>query len=321
MFFIGVDSGGTKTAFVLADETGKVLARYRSGSGGFFTKGKEGIRILVQEGVQAICEKVGISVNDITFAGLGFPGYGEKPGSEKDILEACEDVIGKGKVVCDCDCYLGWAGSLAMQPGINIVAGTGSICYGVNESGKAARSSGWGAYCDEGSCSWIGGKLIAAFAKESDGRAPCTVLYDMFREHFGITNDTEFIHTLNHEIAGNSDETAKLQYLLKKMYDAGSETAKEIYQEAAKELSISICATAEKLGFDSGYIVSYSGGLFRSGDCILEPLRRETAKHGGVLKPPCFEPEMGALLFAMRGHNPDMDFAEFQFEEIDDVVN
>ena len=41
MFFIGVDSGGTKTAFVLADENGTVKARYRSGSGGFFSRGKE----------------------------------------------------------------------------------------------------------------------------------------------------------------------------------------------------------------------------------------------------------------------------------------
>lgn len=315
MFFIGVDSGGTKTAFVLADESGNVKARYRSGSGGFFSKGKEGIRVLVEEGVQALCKTAGITKADITFAGLGFPGYGEKPGSEKDILEACEEVIGKGKVVCECDCYLGWAGSLGMKPGINIVAGTGSICYGVDENGKAARSSGWGAYCDEGSCSWIGGKLIAAFAKESDGRAPRTVLYEMFREHFGITHDTEFIHTLNHEIAGKSGETAKLQYLLKQMAEAGSKTAKEIYESAAKELALSIRAVAEKLRFGPGYSASYSGGLFRSGDWILNPLGDEVKKNGGQLVQPRFEPEMGALLFAMRGKSPDMDFTNFTFKE------
>lgn len=315
MFFIGVDSGGTKTAFVLADEKGNILARHRSGSGGFFSKGKEGIRTLVEEGVQALCRTAGIGTEEITFAGLGFPGYGEKPGSEKDILEASEDVIGKGKVVCECDCYLGWAGSLGMEPGINIVAGTGSICYGVDADGKAARSSGWGAYCDEGSCSWIGGKLIAAFAKESDGRAPRTILYDMFREHFGITHDTEFIHTLNHEIAGKGGETAKLQYLLKQMAEAGSETAKGIYASAATELALSIRAVAEKLQFAPGYAASYSGGLFRSGEWILKPLRSEVKKNGGELRQPRFEPEIGALLFAIRGKMPDMDFTDFTIKE------
>ena len=29
MLYLGVDSGGTKAAFLLADETGKVYARYR----------------------------------------------------------------------------------------------------------------------------------------------------------------------------------------------------------------------------------------------------------------------------------------------------
>lgn len=137
----------------------------------------------------------------------------------------------------------------------------------------------------------------------------------MFREHFGITHDTEFIHTLNHKIAGKGGETAKLQYLLKQMAEAGSEKAKEIYESAAKELALSIRALAEKLQFAPGYAASYSGGLFRSGEWILNPLRRMVEKNGGELLQPRFEPEMGALLFAMHGKIPEMDFTNFIFQE------
>lgn len=315
MYFLGVDAGGTKTAFVLANERGDIVARLRRGSGGFFGLGQEGLKKLISEGVQTLCETAGIQMADITHAGLGFPGYGEKPGSEAEILAACEAAIGKGKVSCECDCYLGWAGSMAMEPGINIVAGTGSICYGLNAAGQAARSSGWGAYCDEGSCSWIGRRLIGAFTKEADGRSPRTVLCDMFRAHFEIADDTQFIHTLNHEIAGKGSETAKLQYLLKEMFDAGSETAKEIYEQAAKELALSIWAVAQKLGMEA-YQASYSGGLFQSGERILEPLRREVKQRGGTLVTPKFPPELGALLFAMRGYDKQWDFTTLAFTEM-----
>ena len=33
MYFVGVDSGGTKTSFVLANQNGQILARHLSGSG------------------------------------------------------------------------------------------------------------------------------------------------------------------------------------------------------------------------------------------------------------------------------------------------
>jgi len=312
MYFLGVDSGGTKTIFILCDDKGNILARHKSGSGGFLTKGKEGIRILLMEGVREICSIAGIEREEITSAGLGFPGYGEKSGSKADIKQVCEEVIGKGKTHCESDSYLGWAGSLGMKPGINIVSGTGSICFGMNGKGRTARSGGWGAYCDEGSCTWIGGKLTAAFAKESDGRRPRTILYEMYREHFHIKNDVEFIHTWNREIAAKGSEMAKLQYLLRQIYEAGSETAEEIYQSAAEELALSAWAAAQKLGMQQGYRVSYSGGLFKSGDCIIHPLQRCVEKRGGRLFTPRFPPEVGALLFAMHGVLPDKDFQEFK---------
>ena len=52
--------------------------------------------------------------------------------------------------------------------GIVIIAGTGSICYGRNERGQAARSGGWGpVLADEGSGSWIGQKTVRAVMRPS----------------------------------------------------------------------------------------------------------------------------------------------------------
>lgn len=303
MYFLGVDAGGTKTAFVLCDETGKVLARHRGAGGGFLSIGVQGVEKGVREGMLAVCERAGIVPDMITWTGAGFPGYGEVEGSETQILQACRRAVGSDRVTCACDCHLGWAGSMALQPGINIVAGTGSICYGVDEDGKTARSSGWGAYCDEGSCTWIGGRLIAAFAKQSDGRRPRTALYGMFREALEIEEDAYFIHTLNHDIAGKRGETAKLQMLAMRIAQAGDPVAKAIYEDAAAELCEAIVAVAHKLGMADGFTASYSGGLFQSGACITEPLGRLVAQSGGKLQAPAFPPEIGAVLMAMHAYD------------------
>ncbi len=314
MNFLGVDAGGTKTAFLLSDENGTILARHISGTGGFFSNGPAGLIELLEEGIRQISSSAGINKEDITFAAFGFPGYGEAESSEEVITGACEEVIGKGRVCCECDCYLGWCGSLAMEAGINIVAGTGSICYGVNQEGIAARASGWGAYCDEGSCTWLGAKTIGIYAKQADGRLPRTKIYELFREHFAIGEDLLFIHRLNHEIANKGAETAKVQMLLKKAYEVGDVIAAELYREAAKELALSIHAVAKKLGMSGGsFKVSYSGGLFQSGDCILLPLAKEVEQIGGQLVKPKFSPDEGAILFAMKSYHPDMDLSNIIF--------
>lgn len=316
MYFIGVDSGGTKTSFVLSDDAGRVLARHRSGSGGFLSTGRERIEGMLREGVTALCQRAAVGIGDVARAALGFPGYGESERSAKVLDELCARIFGGGRAVCACDCRLGWAGSFALEPGVNIVAGTGSICYGENAAGESARCSGWGAFCDEGSCRWIGESLIRAFTRQADGREPRTALYGLFRAHFGLEDDLHFIGPLNHELGPDGAKTAKLQVLLAEIHDAGDAVAARIYDEAAGELWQAVAVVADRLGLRGRpFPVSYSGGLFRAGERILGPLRARVEAGGGALVAPRFAPDLGAVLIAMRTANPHWDFSDFTFTE------
>src|SRR3990170_4420420 len=72
------------------------------------------------------------------------------------------------------------------QPGIVIISGTGSIAYGRNAAGEAARSGGWGHVLgDEGSGYWIGRAALRAVLRAADRRGPPTVLTRMLLKHFG----------------------------------------------------------------------------------------------------------------------------------------
>lgn len=315
MYYLGIDSGATKAAFLLTDENGKVITRYIGPGCAVLGARKAGVKKMLQSGIEKICEQAGITKDDIRALGLAINGYGEGEGTEQETQEACAEAFFPDRYVCNLDTYGGWIGSLLFEPGINVIAGTGSVVFGVASDGRTARSGGWGAGCDEGSCSWHGQRLVEAFTKQSDGRMKKTPLYDIFKEKYGIEDDEHCILKLNREIVRGIG-LAALQYALKEAYDQGDETAKEIYEAGARELFQGIKAVSERLGFrKEEIVVSYTGGLFKSGACAIEPLRKLVEDYGGRFVTPCYGPDVGAVMMAMKFVDPSFDAHQFKISE------
>ena len=122
-----------------------------------------------------------------------------------------------------------------------------------------------------------------------------------------------FIYTLNHDLMYDGVALAQLQVMARKLAEQEDPYVLQLYQSAAKELALSIHAVAKKLNMSPGYHASYSGGLFRSGKLITDPLARETEYLGGILLPPRYSPEQGALLMALRAWKKDYSFDKLVF--------
>lgn len=75
--FLGVDGGGTKTAFCLVDRSGQVVARAQAASSYYFSHGIGLVERVLREGVDTVCAAAGLSPADIEYAFFGLPGYGE----------------------------------------------------------------------------------------------------------------------------------------------------------------------------------------------------------------------------------------------------
>ncbi|NLT97958.1 MAG: hypothetical protein GXW96_07410, partial [Christensenellaceae bacterium] len=207
------------------------------------------------------------------------------------------------------DVACAWAGATALQSGINLIAGTGSMSYGCDDSGRTARSGGWSEYfSDEGSGFWLGKKALELFAKQSDGRAEKGPLYDIVRRHFKLDDDFEIVEAVESGIAGSRKKTAELQLLLLSAARAGDSQALAAYDEAARELALIVYGAYRQLDFSGKPVrVSFTGGLINIEDLIVVPLKREVARliPGAVFEETLLSPCEGAILYAAQHYSPD----------------
>ena len=107
---------------------------------------------------------------------LGIAGV-DRP-DDAAIVRAIMKRIGyKARVLVVNDALVALESGAPGQPGIVIISGTGSISYGRNAEGMAARSGGWGYVLgDEGSGYWMGRLALRAIVREADGRGHPTTL-------------------------------------------------------------------------------------------------------------------------------------------------
>lgn len=297
-YLIGIDGGGTKTDFSLADEQGRIQKTIHKAGSSYKHAGWEGTLTCIGDGVKELLTGTDCRPEDVYIC-FGAPNYGESREFDAKLETELGKLLTGYHVRIVNDCEVGWAGSLGLHPGINIVAGTGTIGFGKDARGTAAIAGGWSDFFgDEGSCRWLGVKTMELFSKQADGRAAKGPLYDVVMEHFQIEEPMDVIDIFETDYQPYRDRLAGLQRLMLKAALGGDELALLYYKEAAKELALIIRAVYHKLEFEGVCHVSYSGGLFKTGALILDPLREELKGYDMKICSPLYPPVTGAVLLA-----------------------
>ena len=307
--FLGVDGGGTKTAFVLTDRDGRELARHEGGSSYYIQIGVEGLHGLLQEGVHAVLNKAGASPDDVIYAFFGLPAHGEDSQIQPFLDVIPEALLGHRRYACGNDMICGWAGSLAGEDGINIVAGTGSIGYGERQ-GLSARGGGWGEiFSDEGSAYWIAVQGLNVFSRMADGRLPRGPLYDLLMREVELKADLDICAYVYSRTTPQRDRIAALSRLIARAATQGDEAAGRVFTEAGQELAAIVDSIRRRLKYPTGERVnlSWSGGVFQSGELILKPFREQLSSWSPDYRvvTPRYSPAVGAVIYAARlsGHS------------------
>jgi len=301
-YFFGIDGGGTKTAICAAShDATKVLSKITS-SASWREYGIDAVIGNIKEVVYSLIPSEDAQIGGIA---MGLPCFGESVDGDHELNAAARAAFPDIPIYLTNDVEVGWAGALGLSPGINVVAGTGAIAYGKDEQGSTARCGGWSEFFgDEGSCFWIGRKVMKLFSKQSDGRMQKDRLYDIVKDEFSLQNDFDFIDLMHNEYIEYRDTVASLQLLAKKAALEGSQSTQSLYYDAADELLLCVKAIRDQLQFkEQPFKVSCTGGLFKSGKLILDGFKDGVEEIGGVLHTAKFEPLYGALLLAFEHFN------------------
>jgi N-acetylglucosamine kinase-like BadF-type ATPase len=296
--FLGIDGGGTKTSCLIGDET-SILGR-GSGPGSNIVRGGEALaRASMAHAVQEACRDAGINPGQIQRACAGMAGA-----TTPQIVEIIRRIVremGVRETLVVGDMETAMEAAFDGRPGVIVIAGTGSVAYGNNASGKIARAGGWGfAVSDEGSGHWIGKMAVSAVLHAHDTGADSTLLQKLLKA-WSLGSFEQLV------VAANATPPANFGGLVPVVIaagDAGETVAQEVLRKAGLELAkLAATAARQLFGQYEDVPIAMSGGVFANCALVRETFSKELRAQFPrvVINPEVVEPVQGALALARKG--------------------
>jgi N-acetylglucosamine kinase-like BadF-type ATPase len=302
---VGVDGGGTKTEAVILDADLSVLGQGKAGPSNPLRVGIASAAASIREAIDRACEVAQLRRSDLIAAEIGLAGARRKELSAR-MREALLS-LGIGDIVVVGDSDIALYGATEGEPGLIIIAGTGSICCGINARGKTHIAGGWGPVAgDEGAGAWIARRGLRAIAHAVDGRGPSTSITAAGCAYFHVSDPIDLSTAIYQPTITNERLAGFAKYVIKAA-KARDRVACEILTEGGRELGLAASAVIRTLKLEGEtFQVGYVGGIFdAAGELVLGPLREELAQIAAkaYLAPPRFSPAVAAARMARERLN------------------
>lgn len=301
--YLGIDGGQSSTTALIGDETGRVLGVGRAGpcNHAAASEGRRKFVAAISDSVNQAAASAGVSPA-FEAACLGLSGGPD----DKDAL--AKETIRAERYLITHDAYIALAGATGGEPGIIVIAGTGSMVFGRNAAGMTARAGGWGyIFGDEGGAFDLVRQALRAILRNEEGWGPPTALRTALLEAAGARDGNHLLH-LFYTDEYPRDRVAGWAKLVDQAARAGDAVARDILGSAAQSLATMTAAVRRQLFQGSGQVnVCYSGGVFAS-DPLLERFRMLVElEEGNRVSAPRHSPAEGALLevYRLSGVSPE----------------
>lgn len=298
--FLGVDGGQSHTEAVVADEKGNILGRGTGGASNHAEQpgGRERLANAIGGSVGAALQTANLPPLEKTdFASAHFGMTGGADYKEEIIRQ----IVRAENLSVGHDAPTALFGATAGRPGIVVIAGTGSVVYGENDSGAAAKIGGLGfLFSDEGSGFWLATQIVRLAIKEQDGLLAPDGLERLVLEFFG----REKIRDLTNDFYNAKISRDRLAKFAEAAHEAalnGNQTVADQIRFGADVLAESVASAARRLNFQEHFPVAGVGGMFRGAlvkKRFAEALREKCP--AARFAEPRFGPAIGALLLAYK---------------------
>ena len=268
---IGIDGGGTKTEFVLCDETGFVKKRVLLGAGNPADIGLENACRLIKHGICGLLE-----TEDCQHAVIDGMFIGLSGGSVSDNTERIRSCFAQEFPLANfkngSDAMNVISNGLEDDDGVILIAGTGSVAF-ARRGDEVWRAGGWGYLFDGAGGGYdLGQKAIQAALRELDGTGEKTLLSALLEKELGMNAG----QALTRFYDGGKRFIASFAPLVFTAYKKKDAVAEQIIDETVSHW-VTIINRAGK------YVphinrVALAGSLFRQKDILLPKLRKRIGR-------------------------------------------
>ncbi|MBE3575293.1 MAG: hypothetical protein IMW99_07590 [Firmicutes bacterium] len=327
----GVDGGGTHTRAWLATADGQIVGRGEAGPANITAGGPD-------TGLEAVCTALeraaadaqgrdtwsrdalsrpasgrvplgrdtggGADLRGLRALTVGLAGA-DRPGVHGEVLAGLQRRFPGAHVTLTHDARIALAAEVGGNPGIVLIAGTGSLCYGVGPGGREARSGGWGYLLgDEGSGFDLGRRVITASLRAQDGRGAPSRMTELFLAQAGLTRADEAVAKVYSGQWSRGAVAAFARIALQAAAE-GDDQAQALLEYAAGELALAVHAVVQALQWPRAAVpipVFGTGGLLAGDNLLWRQLRHKLAGLApeATLQPARHAPVMGALRLSLE---------------------
>ncbi len=268
-YFIGLDSGGTKTECWLGDEE-RVLGRAACGTVKLTRVTQEVATGRLQGLLAEVSAAAGVGLREVTRTCVGVAGF-----SMAEVREWAARVVGgmvAGEVEVCGDEEIALGAAFRWGPGMLVIAGTGMNVVGRCGDGTKLTVGGWGpGIGDEGSGHWIGREAVRAGFRALD-REEKTELLEWVRTAWGVKDVGGVVAHAN---GRPGPDFAALVPMVVELAARGDEVADGVLVRAGRELAGEVEALWGRMRRrgETAARVAYTGSVLEKVERVREEMK------------------------------------------------
>ena len=263
-YYIGIDGGGTKTAFALFDENKNILCEHKGPGSNHenMETSFDGASDIIIEGINKLCEKAGITMDDVSYTLMGLAGidhpYQHDEMSKQMYRKGLKNfsIFNDGFLVVKAGSQTGAA--------IGYNCGTGICCNAIDSDGNMLQLAGLGSFTGD-FCGgvWLAEQTFRLIYDDIYVMGDKTVMSDRAFNFFHINSREEFLNLVTKFDVDNNDDYIKpLLDIFFEAVELGDKPAIKLLQIMAERGAMFISAMAKQMHFEGDEIeVVLAGSL------------------------------------------------------------
>lgn len=296
MIFMGIDGGGTGVRVVLAGADLVVLGQGEAGGVNPNVQTPAVAESHLRTAIQQAITTAHIDPAHITAVTVGIAGTSYNDSSGDWLRHTLTDLLPQAQVIVSSDAEIALVGAHGAARGVIVMAGTGSVAYGINEQGRHARAGGYGFLLgDEGSGYWLGREAVTAVVQTFYEQGAPTRLTEPVLATLALSHAD---HIIGWVYASHPDKNTTIASLAPQVLHCAAEgdtAAINIVQRGTLALAQMVKSILRQLN-DSTLPVAFGGSVLTRSSVMSEQLRAYLNLTS--IPTPRYPPAVGALLLA-----------------------